>query len=234
MNLLTTANSKTQKGEKLEYITATLQLLPNFSSGIANVCPFATIDCIQSCNAFSGIAARMPKQALKIYNAKLARTKLVINHRSTAEELIELDIQELIKKYSEKIAIRLNCFSDLDWSEFIGKMIRKYPNVIFYDYTKGFQYLIKRPFGYHLTYSWSGHNEEECLKALEMGINVAVPFKTKLPSEFLGHLVIDGDQNDLRFLDPTPVIVGLKMKKSKPINRDKEQKDMIVSDKFFM
>ena len=39
-------------------------------------------------------------------------------------------------------------------------------------------------------------------------VNVAVVFD-KLPEEYLGYPVIDGDTTDLRFLDDTGVIVGL-------------------------
>ena len=33
--------------------------------------------------------------------------------------------------------------------------------------------------------------------------------KKKIPTEFLGMKVVDGDQDDLRFLDPTGVVVAL-------------------------
>jgi hypothetical protein len=44
-----------------------------------------------------------------------------------------------------------------------------------------------------------------------MGGNVAVVFD-KLPSTWKGYPVINGDESDLRFLDPKNVIVGLKAK----------------------
>jgi hypothetical protein len=46
--------------------------------------------------------------------------------------------------------------------------------------------------------------------ALANGANVAVVFRTsKYPEKFLGVPVVDGDENDLRFLDPKNVVVGL-------------------------
>ena len=44
--------------------------------------------------------------------------------------------------------------------------------------------------------------------------NVAVIFQGEVPvgEMFKGVHVIDGDEHDLRFLDPTPCIVGLKAK----------------------
>jgi hypothetical protein len=41
---------------------------------------------------------------------------------------------------------------------------------------------------------------------------MAVVFKGKLPKTFLGRPVINGDENDLRFMDEKYVIVGLKAK----------------------
>jgi hypothetical protein len=41
---------------------------------------------------------------------------------------------------------------------------------------------------------------------------VAVVFRGKMPDSFLGRKVIDGDENDLRFLDKKKVVVGLKAK----------------------
>ena len=46
--------------------------------------------------------------------------------------------------------------------------------------------------------------------ANKYGVNLAVVFRNKeLPETFLGRPVINGDKDDLRFLDPKGVIVGL-------------------------
>jgi hypothetical protein len=47
---------------------------------------------------------------------------------------------------------------------------------------------------------------------LSKGFNVAMVFD-KLPETYMGYKVINGDENDLRFLDEKNVIVGLKYKK---------------------
>jgi hypothetical protein len=48
---------------------------------------------------------------------------------------------------------------------------------------------------------------------LAAGQNVTVVFrKSPFPVTFSGYPVIDGDQNDLRFLDPAPCIVALRAK----------------------
>jgi hypothetical protein len=49
--------------------------------------------------------------------------------------------------------------------------------------------------------------------ALRAGVNVAVVFRAgEMPEHFWGHEVISGDDDDLRFNDPSPVIVGLTVK----------------------
>ena len=86
-----------------------------------------------------------------------------------------------------------------------------FPDVQFYDYTK----LANRkdlPSNYRLTFSLAEDNEVQAWAALTLGINIAVVFKNRLPENFMGHRVINGNESDLRFLDPMGVIVGLKAK----------------------
>ena len=42
-----------------------------------------------------------------------------------------------------------------------------------------------------------------------IGAVVDVQFEDELPATFMGRTVIDGTETDLRFLDPSNVIVGL-------------------------
>ena len=113
-----------------------------------------------------------------------------------------------------KPAIRLNVLSDINYMS----VIRKFPDVQFYDYTKNIKWAFKDadvPDNYHLTFSYSGADEykpliERVIK--ETSHNVAVVFKDRLPTTFMGRRVIDGDVNDFRFDDETNVIVGLKAK----------------------
>jgi hypothetical protein len=71
---------------------------------------------------------------------------------------------------------------------------------------------------YHLTFSRSEtqRNQLLCDSALNQGVNVAAVFSTKkgfdLPTEYKGVKIIDGDENDLRFLDPKKCFVGLRAK----------------------
>ncbi len=129
------------------------------------------------------------------------------------------EIAKALKKNKDKaiVTIRLNGTSDLPFEKFKifeGKNIFEvYPDVQFYDYTKNYIRFEKElPKNYHLTFSRSEINHDKAIEILNKGYNVAMVFD-KLPDTFNGFRVINGDENDLRFLDDKNVIVGLKYKK---------------------
>jgi hypothetical protein len=57
------------------------------------------------------------------------------------------------------------------------------------------------PANYHLTFSRSETNEDKAVELLGQGNNVAVVFAER-PATWHGFDVIDGDEHDLRHLDP--------------------------------
>jgi hypothetical protein len=107
-------------------------------------------------------------------------------------------------------AVRINGTSDQP--KLALELAKRFPTVQFYDYTK-----IPKPWkrtaaNYHLTFSFSGDNLQDCLEALRHGVNVAVVFHGTLPATWNGFEVINGDDSDVRFNDQKGVIVGLKSK----------------------
>jgi hypothetical protein len=66
---------------------------------------------------------------------------------------------------------------------------------------------------YQLTFSAADGNDNDVTKAVAQGYNVAVVFGLKkteaMPESYLGRPVFNGDESDLRFLDPKGVVVGL-------------------------
>jgi hypothetical protein len=96
-------------------------------------------------------------------------------------------------------------------------LLSEFSTVQFYDYTASLTRMErwlagKMPANYHLTFSRKENTPDQVVDAVvKSGGNVAVVFD-KLPTTWRGHKVIDGDLNDLRFLDPVGVIVGLKAK----------------------
>jgi hypothetical protein len=135
-------------------------------------------------------------------------------------------------------AVRLNGTSDIQWEvghpvirdgkEF-ASVFEAFPEVQFYDYTKIAKRVLKTlPPNYSLTLSYSAANprysEMIIEAALASGANVAVVYRTKAQRDALlesgssvssgngatlSRSVIDGDETDMRFMDPKGVIVGL-------------------------
>ena len=98
-----------------------------------------------------------------------------------------------------------------------GKLFRNifsaFPEVQFYDYTKILGRKVSEISNYHLTFSAADGNDIDVTKAVAQGYNVAVVFGIKktlpMPEDYVGMPVFNGDDSDLRFLDPKGVVVGL-------------------------
>lgn len=145
-----------------------------------------------------------------IMQSRIKKTRLFYTDRDLFMSLLCYELEHT-KAFAEKkgfgFSVRLNCTSDISPLAFKanGKnILEMYPNVVFYDYTKVIGRL-SLPFrypNYHLTWSFDGYNHDNCLKALAMGINVAVVFDTPYcPKSFMGYNVINGTLSDLRYKD---------------------------------
>jgi hypothetical protein len=103
--------------------------------------------------------------------------------------------------------------SDIEYqSEFIdGKTIfETHKDVTFYDYCKNLN-RISFYDNYHIIYSYDKKRHKKCIELLKQGKNIAVVFE-EVPDTFYGYKVVNGDANDLIFLQPKGVVVGLKYK----------------------
>ena len=87
-----------------------------------------------------------------------------------------------------------------------------FPDVQFYDYTK----IANRrdlPANYDLTFSYSGTLafQKYVNQAIESGMRIAAVFRKRadIPAKFMGLDCIDGDNSDIRHVDPKGVIVAL-------------------------
>ena len=219
MKLLNAGNNKTIKGEKWGWRTYGLHLAPHTISG-KNVCAHASVGCAAACLNTAGRGVMHSVQ-----EARIRKTKWFFEDRKAF--LLQL-IKEV--KAGEKSArkakmnpcFRFNLTSDLPWHTIWEAphlpVIIEYPNLLFYDYTKDKKRMLRYlrgelPPNYYLTYSRSENTEDEEIHDLcRKGGNVAIVFRDYLPREWQGIKVIDGDINDLRFLDGYGKIVGLKAK----------------------
>ena len=152
------------------------------------------------------------------HRCRLRRTELFNTDKPTFFQLLIKEIHALIRKGKRDNLIptvRLNGTSDIRWENIKheGKTIfEMFPAIQFYDYTK-ISNRKKLPANYSLTWSYSNANTTyAATRPIEL--NWAVVFRNKLPETFLGRPVIDGDISDVRFIDPTGVVVGLKAKGS--------------------
>lgn len=205
-SLLTIGNPKTIKSSGRGFATAGLSLAPAWESGY-NTCANHSTECSVDCLFFAGRGAMK-----KIQDARIARTKMFFEDREAFLNLLNSDIYQFVanaRAVNLDPALRLNIVSDIRWEKY--GIPQRWSKLPFYDYTK-IPNRKNLPPNYKLTFSFSGNNLDACRKALANGMNVAVPFLNALPTTWLGHPVIDGDEHDLRFLDPSPCILGLKAK----------------------
>ena len=192
MQLLTTGNPKTAKGEGLGYLTAIMHLAPAKLSGY-NVCPLATPGCEAACLNTAGRGGiGLDAEGLNvIQRARIKRTRWYFEDRAAFMAQLVKELRAHIRraeKYDLIPVVRLNGTSDIRWETVpveergphgerfaYDNVMMLFPDVQFYDYTK----LPNRrnlPPNYHLTYSLA-ETDSNVLKAklaLDNGYNVAV------------------------------------------------------------
>ena len=225
MKLLSTGNPKVLKGMAQGYNTYILHLAPADLSGY-ETCAKRTAGCTAAClnTAGRGGMFKRGENTNVIQQARIRKTKMFFENRVEFMATLVKDI-ELAIKQSKKMELvpvfRLNGTSDLSWEKYEvvrnGKLFRNiftaFPEVQFYDYTKVLGRKVKEYSNYQLTFSAADGNDSDVLKALNEGLNVAVVFGIKktlpMPVDYLNRPVFNGDESDLRFLDPKGVIVGL-------------------------
>lgn len=204
------ADAKTVKGSSQGYLTGILYLAPSKLSGI-DICPFASKGCIDAC-LFSAGRGRF---YLTTRQRVLKTVAYHIDQRRFVDTL-KVSIRKLKTKAKNKgmiPVVRLNGTSDIAFDTKTD-IIQEFSDTQFYDYTKIPQrFLFPLPKNYSLTFSLSEDNEVDARFVLSRGENVAVVFKDGiLPKEYMGYPVVNGDDTDLRFLDPKGCIIGLKAK----------------------
>lgn len=215
MKLLSTGNPKILKGEAKGFMTYILHLAPADVSGY-NTCPKATAGCKAAClnTAGRGGMFKRGETTNVIQEARKRKTRMFFEDRENFLATLKADIRKAIKQAEKKGLIpvfRLNGTSDIAWEKY--GVIQEFPNIQFYDYTKMLNRKVKALANYHLTFSAADGNDADVDKAIEQGYNIATVFGIKktlpMPEVYKGLPVFNGDESDLRFLDPKGVVVGL-------------------------
>lgn len=203
------ADAKTRKGSKMGHLTGVLYLAPSNISGI-NTCPAASQGCTAACLFEAGRGVMYP-----VFRARVIKTLAFYSDTPRYVASLNESIRKLKVKALNKNMIpivRLNGTSDILWDKKTD-LIQSHPDIQFYDYTKiAARFKMERPANYDLTFSLHETNADQAQDVLKQGGRVAVVFRDKLPESFWGVPVVDGDETDLRFLDPSGVVVGLKAK----------------------
>ena len=225
MKLLSTGNPKVLKGMAQGYNTYILHLAPANLSGY-ETCAKRTAGCTAACLNLAGRGGMFKKgeNTNVIQQARIRKTKMFFENRVEFMATLVKDIELGIKQSSRLKLIpvfRLNGTSDLAFEKYEvvrnGQLFRNiftaFPEVTFYDYTKILGRKVAEIPNYSLTFSAADGNDNDVAKAITQGYNVATVFGIKktlpMPETYMGIPVFNGDESDLRFLDPKGVIVGL-------------------------
>jgi hypothetical protein len=212
-------NAKTIKGEKYNIKTAILYLMPAKQSGV-QLCPMAkTAGCEKACLFTAGRGA--------MNSVMLSRLRKTLYFNQYRDLFMQQLHNELIRERAKakrkgyKLIVRLNGTSDIRWENIAvsgyANIMQALPDITYYDYTK----LANRkvPANYDLTFSYSGVSEylPFVQKAVANGERIAVVFRDRSIVDamlangetFLGLPVVDGDNSDIRHLDPKGAVVAL-------------------------
>ena len=188
---------------------ASLSLLPD-----RIICPGSkAAGCMDACLKESGRA----KQFESINIARQKKTDYW--HADQAGFLSQLTREltnfqkNVCQRQNVQGVVRLNTISDIPFEE--HGTPQQFPDLFFYDYTKQAKRLAGNlPANYRLMFSYSDRPQyqNQVAAALPTGVPIAVVFKNRLPSEYLGRPVIDGDLSDLDNVMAGPVVIGLTAK----------------------
>ena len=212
--ILGESSAKTIKGEKIGYLTAICYLVPD-----EKLCPFAILaGCFEGCLNTAGRGAFNSTQ-----KARAAKTTFFYENQRAFMLSLCADIWTHNRR-AEKLGlvplVRPNGTSDIPFENIAvieGKTIfQLFPDITFYDYTKHPSRNLKGKTAgnYDLTFSFSALTPKPIsIKGLTNPANkrTAVVFykREEIPESFRGWKVIDGDETDVRHIEPEKVVVAL-------------------------
>ena len=213
-------NPKAIKAQKLGWMNAINYMAPHRSAHVGDLCGNASPGCIALClGEHSGNAALYPT----VMQSRIRKAQWFMKDRKAfiVEMLAHIDnARRQAEKAKLALCVRLNGATDLAWEGLAPQAFELNSDIQFVDYTKSVKRALahaqgRMPANYHLTFSRSETNEAQCLEVLRAGGNVAVVSSLPMPEKYLGYTVINGDESDLRHLDPRNVVVWLTPKGNK-------------------
>ena len=240
-----TDSAKAVKAQGYGWLNAINYMAPARAAGVGNLCSHASPGCIALClGLWSGQAAMVSRDTgtNSVRDSRERKARYFMKYRNAymCEMALHVATQfAYARKKKLRLAVRPNGSTDVayegirfDVDTVLAKKIARktgqkivagrytlfelFPFVQFVDYTKN-PGRFKRPLpsNYSLTFSRSESNETQALELLAAGVNVSVVSSLPMPDHWHGFPVIDGDQHDLRHLDPRGVAVWLTPKGNK-------------------
>ena len=212
--ILGESSAKTVKGETIGFLTGIVYLTPD-----DELCPLARLaGCLAPCLKSAGRGAFNSVQ-----KARAEKTRFFKENRQAFMLSLCADIFSLVQKAQRMGMIPLvrpNGTSDIPFENIIvwdGKTIfQLFPQIQFYDYTKHPSRNLegKTAGNYDLTYSFSALTPKPIsIKGLTNRHNqrTAVVFQKRedIPDTFRGWPVVNGDDTDVRHIEPAQVVVAL-------------------------
>ena len=222
-------NPKTVKGQRYGFQTGVLYMAPYTLSG-ANLCPMAHI---ALCHVPCLNSAGNPAYAATKTKGRLNKAHYFLNDPTAFMQHLARNIARFVARAAHDgytPLVRLNGTTDIRWERVTVRLDEQtarrvgvdpgvYPNIMalfpdvqFYDYTK----IANRtsiPANYDLTFSYSGVPafQPYVARARAAGMRIAVVFQSRhdIPETFMGMRCVDGDDSDIRHLDPQGVVVAL-------------------------
>lgn len=208
-----------------------------YASSLPNFCVGSSAACRHSCLVFSG---QNYIDDYNVW-IKFQRTRAFVEEPEAFGKLLSEACARHIQKTKRtgyRPMVRLNVFQDIPWERVMPWLFEEYSGLQFYDYTKVYGRSV--PTNYDLTFSNSGRNLRLVNDSLDAGTRIAlvahVPtwelslrrkksetdaqlarrkhkaWAGALPKTCQGVPVVDGDESDIRPLDPTPSVVALRWK----------------------
>lgn len=218
--IFSTDSPKAIKAEQFGYLNAIHYMAPADLSGV-NLCPRASAGCKALCLGWTsgqaGIVRNVDSkraQGNATRQSRLDKARRFMRERKAymvdIVKSIELE-QHKANRLGKRLCVRLNGSTDIAWEGIACErngisyrnLFEAFPAIQFVDYTKiALRFARKLPANLHLTFSRSETNESEAIRLLGAGHNVAVVFASGRPVGWHGFPTIDGDEHDLRHLDP--------------------------------
>jgi len=196
---------KVAKGKKLKVITAIQYLAPDRMVTSNTLCPNAERNgCSDACLKDSGRLGMMNSQ-----RAMINRTLFYLYMNDSYYRQLRYEIDKAYMTYGDDLAVRLNGTSDINYKD----LVKDYPHIQFYDYTKNRNMLMKnKNKNHHYTFSgsmFSDYSIKELKQAVKDKLNIALAFNTanskqdtlKIPSKLFGVELVSFDETDARFKD---------------------------------